>query len=182
MTRNKNTFRARASRLMWWRDQSGSSTVEFVIWFPLFMTLFLTSFELSYYGLRSVFLERAVDMTVREMRLGISRPQNTGEFKTQVCEKTLLEGACEEDLMVELILVDQSTWSLPTGSISCIDRNDPMQPLPAFGGGGSGDLMLLRVCWLKRPFFATTPLVMGLPRDVNGEIALSAVSTYVNEP
>ncbi len=182
MAQSRSTIRARASGLMWWRDETGSSTVEFVLWFPLFMTLFLTSFELSYYGMRSVFLERAVDMTVREMRLGISRPQNTTQFKAQVCEKTLLAGSCADDLMVELILVDQATWSMPTGSISCIDRSDPMQPLPAFGGGGGGDLMLLRVCWLKLPFFATTPLVMGLPRDANGEIALSAVSTYVNEP
>jgi hypothetical protein len=178
----RNAVRARASGWAWWRDQSGSSTIEFVLWFPLFMTLFLTSFELSYYGMRSVLLERAVDLTVREMRLGISRPQNTQQFKTQVCEKTILAGSCADDLMVELILVDQATWNLPQTDISCIDRNDPMQPLPAFGGGGGGDLMLLRVCWLKRPFFASTPLVMGLPRDENGEIALSAVSTYVNEP
>ncbi|MCK0170535.1 pilus assembly protein [Aliiroseovarius sp. S1123] len=182
MARFRNAFRARASEKVWWRDQTGSATIEFVLWFPLFMTLFLTSFELSYYGMRSVLLERAVDMTVREMRLGISRPQNTQEFKTRVCEKTLLAGSCAEDLMVELILVNQATWNLPQGNIACIDRNDPMQPLPAFGTGGGGDLMLLRVCWLKRPFFATTPYVMGLPRDANGEIALSAVSTYVNEP
>lgn len=182
MEKKSNAFRARVKRMMWWRDQRGSSTVEFVIWFPFFMTLFLTSFELSFYGLRSAFLERAVDVTVRDLRLGAAGVQDTAAFKTRVCENMLIKGTCEQDVAVELTIIDPSSWTFPSGAVKCIDRNDPLWEDPVYGQGGGGDLMLLRVCWQKRPFFPTTPLVMGLPRDPDGEIALIAMSTYVNEP
>lgn len=164
------------------RASDGSSTVEFVIWFPLFMTLFLTSFELSFYGMRSMMLERALDMTVRDLRLGISRPANIEDFKEKVCEKTLLFRNCKDEISLDLRLVDQLSWNLPQGPIPCVDRANDLKPATSYAPGGGGDLLLVRACLIRDPFFGTTPYVMGLPRDESGGVSIVAVSTYVNEP
>lgn len=174
----------RALRKLWQRFEStdGSSTIEFVLWFPFFMMLFFTSFELSYYGLRSVSLERALDLNVREMRLGISRPDNLDEFKQNVCDEVMLFRNCMDEISIDLRIIDDAGWALPGGVIPCVDRAEDIKPLTTYAPGGSGDLVLVRVCVVKDPFFGTTPWVMGLPRDPSGGIAIAAVSTYVNEP
>lgn len=164
------------------RANDGSSTVEFVIWFPLFMTLFLTSFELSFYGMRSMMLERALDMTVRDLRLGIGRPENLEQFKEKVCEKTILFQNCQNEISLDLQQVDQLSWNLPQGNIPCVDRAQGLKPATTYAPGGGGDLNLVRACLVRDPFFPTTPLVMGLPRDASGAVKIVAVSTYVNEP
>ncbi|MCK0143456.1 TadE family protein [Aliiroseovarius sp. F20344] len=162
----------------------GSTTIEFVIWFPLYMTLFLTSFELTYYGFRSVFLERAVDMQVRELRLG-QRPADLDELKEEICEKTLIVfGDCERELTVDIRDISTSTWNVPEGPLPCVDRADDFKEPEdvEFGPGGAGDFLLLRACFVTDPLFSTTPWILGLPRDASGGIALVAVTTYVNEP
>ncbi|MCK8462523.1 pilus assembly protein [Aliiroseovarius sp. S1339] len=166
------------------RATDGSSTIEFVIWFPLFMTLFLTSFELTFYGMRSVLLERAVDLNVRGMRLGTKRPDNIQELKENICEETMLFSDCERELTVDVRRINTLSWNLPTGPIPCVDRADDFKPPEniVYGPGGGGDLLLIRACMVSNPFFSTTPFVMGLPRDVSGGVSLVAVSTYVNEP
>lgn len=166
------------------RSTKGSSTIEFVFWFPLYMTLFLTSFELTFYGFRSVFLERAVDLQIRGMRLGTGRPGSVAELKKEICKKAWLFKNCELELALDVRRVDPINWDLPTGPLPCVDRSDAYKPPEdvEYGPGGAGDLLLIRACVVTDPFFSTTPFVMGLPRDPSGGVALAAVSTYVNEP
>ena len=45
-----------------WRGQAGNATVEFVIVFPVFLTLFLFSLELAIITLRHTMLERGLDI------------------------------------------------------------------------------------------------------------------------
>ena len=52
------------------KGNEGSVTVEFVLWFPLFFALVLTSLESGMLMLRYVMLERGLDITVRELRIG----------------------------------------------------------------------------------------------------------------
>ncbi len=166
------------------RARDGNTTIEFVLWFPFFLTLFLTSFELSIYGMRSMMLERAVDVNVRGMRLGTNRPEDMTVLKKNICEDTILFHDCEREMTIDVRKIDGVGWTLPTGPIECVDRaNDYKQPDNVeYGPGGGGDLLLIRVCVKKDPFFFTTPYVMGLPRDKSGAVAIVAMSTYVNEP
>lgn len=180
LTRRLRVILATTKRAVWARD--GNSTIEFVIWFPFFMLLFFTSFELSIYGMRSMLLERAVDLKVRELRLGISRPADAEAFKKALCEETLLLKNCMKEATIDVSRVDSQNWNLPTDGIACADRAQEIFPDDIYNAGGGGDLMLLRVCVAKDPFFGTTPFVMGLPRDASGAVMLTAVSTYVNEP
>ena len=67
------------------RDEGGNPTMEFIIFLPLFMFMFLMSFEAGYYMLRGVMLERGVDMAVRQVRLSNGAVPDYTLLKKQIC-------------------------------------------------------------------------------------------------
>jgi Flp pilus assembly protein TadG len=163
------------------RDQ-GSSTVEFILWFPIFILLFLTSFELSFFGMRMVLLERAVDLSVRDLRLGIIRPANHTQFKEEICNNAMLFSDCVNAIALDLQVIDTADWQLPWGRVDCVDRENDITPHTSLARGQAYEMMLVRPCIVVDPFFASTPFVLGMPRDASGGVSLVTTSTYVNEP
>jgi Flp pilus assembly protein TadG len=67
------------------RSQDGSSTIEFVIMFPVIFTFFLSTFELGMLETRHVMLDRGLDIAVRAIRLGQIEPVTHDAFKQAVC-------------------------------------------------------------------------------------------------
>lgn len=159
----------------------GSATIEFVILFPLIMWIFLSSFEVSIYLTRSVLLDRALDLNVRLLRLGALDPMTREELQRRVCEDALIFKDCPNAIMIELTEVSTSTWNLPQGRTTCVDRGGEIDP-PQFATGRQNDLMIVRACAVLDPFFGTTPYVMELPLDPSGGYSIYAASTFVNEP
>jgi len=51
------------------RKEDGNATIEFAILFPAFIMIFLSAFESGLLMTRQVLLDRAVDLTVRDIRL-----------------------------------------------------------------------------------------------------------------
>jgi len=59
------------------RSEDGSSTLELMTVLPAAMIFFAASYETGTLGLRHMMLERAVDVTVREVRIGaIDKPDH----------------------------------------------------------------------------------------------------------
>ncbi len=167
------------------RDENGTATIEFVILFPAIMTLFLSSVEVGFYLTRTVLLERALDINVRALRLGMLDPSNAySELKTHVCEDALIFGNCPNSVKIELSPISRNTWAMPNEGVSCVDRDAPVSTDPPedFSLGGGDQIMMVRACVVQDPFFSTTPFVMSLPQDSTGGVAIVAASTYVNEP
>ncbi|MBV7378327.1 TadE/TadG family type IV pilus assembly protein [Maritimibacter dapengensis] len=165
------------------KREEGNATIEFVILFPAVMTLFLSSFEVSVLLLRSVLLEKSLDTTVREMRLGVVDPQTQAELKRILCARAPILPECSETMKVELVVVPTSSWNLPDGRIKCVDTAASINPAVTANFGTANDLMVVRACAKVDPFFATTPWVMDLlPLDTTGQYAVVASSTFVNEP
>ncbi len=165
------------------REENGSATIEFVILFPLFMMLFLSSIEVGVYLTRSVLLERALDLNVRALRLGQLDQDNAyNELKSRVCKDALIFKGCPDTVLIELTPIPRDTWALPTDGIACVDRSQPDNKPDDFELGAGGQIMLVRACAVLDPFFGTTPLVMDLPKDATGGVSIVAASTYVNEP
>ena len=160
----------------------GSASIEFVILFPAIMTIFLSSFEVSIYLTRAVLLDRALDLNVRLLRLGSLEPATSEELKTRVCNDALIFKNCPNAIMIELTEISTASWNLPAAQMTCVNRDEEIQPVVAFDFGGLNDLMLVRACTVLDPFFGTTPLVMGLPLDASGGYTVAAASTFVNEP
>ena len=164
------------------RREDGTATIEFVLLFPAFMTLFLSAFEMSLYLARSSLLERAVDLNVRALRLGTLDPATSDELKARICDDAMILPGCDQNISIELTTVSTNTWNLPGNGIACVDRDQNIQPAVDFEFGRLNDLMMVRVCVVVEPFFGSTPYVMNLPKDPSGGFTLTAASTFVNEP
>ena len=177
-------------------EDGGTSTVEFVILFPAFLAIFLSSFESGLMMVRNVMLERAVDLNVRQLRLGTPAPPTFEQFKTQVCADALIIVDCNTLIQVQLEPINTATWTMPTNATACIDEarhNDPINPInplddTTYVGGGNNDLMIVRVCALFTPMFPGTVWGMQMPKfdDTNAnddaKYALVVTSAFVNEP
>lgn len=165
------------------RREDGTATVEFVILFPALMTLFLSSFEVSVLLLRTVMLDKALDSTVRQLRLGMVAPSTAEELRSVLCARAPIIHDCSESLLVELQPISTSNWVLPSGTATCSEKDAEIQPAVSVTFGAKNDLMLVRACAKVDPFFAPSDWIMNLvPTDVAGQQAVVAYSTFVNEP
>lgn len=164
------------------RSEDGTSTVPFVIFVPLFMTMVMSSTEMGTMLFRQVMLERGLDLAVRDLRLGIWVPANSDQLKQRICNYAGVIPSCTQAMLVELRPVSKSTWSpLGSGPV-CVDRTAVVQPVTAFNAGASNDMMLVRACVKFVPIFPTNGFGFGMPKDNTGAYALVSSSAFVNEP
>lgn len=166
------------------RDENGAVTIEFVILFPVFMSIVFAAFETGYMMTRNVMLERGVDYAVRELRLGQPAPPTFDELKQTICDRAVIIRDCDNVVQVQLEPVDFNTWGPLDQAPKCIDIESSIDPADAttFITGGNNELMLVRVCALFEPFFPTTGLGMMMRYNARGDYALVATTAFVNEP
>lgn len=164
------------------RDDSGTSTIEFVIIAPVFFMFMFMGIELGMVMTRQVMLDRAVDISVRALRLGNIEDPDLTKLRRRICASTALIRDCEQNLLLELQRVNTTTWDYPTSPPACIDRTEEIAPVTQVTGGGSNDLMILRACLIIDPIFPTSPLGLRLPLDKSGGYQMFSISAFVNEP
>ena len=165
-----------------WHRESGTATIEFALLFPAFIMLFLMVFETGLLLTRGVMLDRAVDISMRDLRLGTLNPMTHDNLKSRICANAGIIPDCEDALLLELVPIDKSTWMPLAGSATCVDRSEDIQPVLDFVPGISNELMLVRVCAVFDPFFPSTGLAAQMQLDSTGAYALVTTSAYVNEP
>lgn len=165
-----------------WRAEDGTSTIEFAITFPAVITIFLSGIELAFVSLTHSTLERAVDMTVRDIRLGTGTAPQHDAIKDIICARAGFIDDCSVNLRLEMVQVDPRNWSGINPDPDCTDRSKQVTPVRDFENGQSNELMILRVCAKIDPVFPTTGLGANLPKDGHGQYALTATSAFVQEP
>jgi Flp pilus assembly protein TadG len=170
--------RLRAAR----RSEAGNATVEFVMVFPIFMMIFFQSFEAGWLMIRNTMLERALDLTVRDLRLGHFTNPTNATIRTEICSYAITIANCSTSLLVELTPVDTATWAMPSTSATCVNRSATIQPVTTVQQGAGDQMMLIRVCAIVDPLFPGTSWGLNLPLDSTGGFALIATSAFVNEP
>lgn len=181
MTPVKHRFRrmTRAFR----RGEDGNATIQFAIMFPIFLTIFLSSFEIGILMIRQMTLERSVDKTIRELRLGQIGSPTQEKLRTIICSRASLIPDCTNSLLIELRPVSTVTWTPLASETTCRNRSIPINPPDDYvEAGDSSELVLIRVCAVFDPIFPTTKLGMSLKRDDLGGYAIVASSAFVNEP
>ncbi len=164
------------------RREDGSSTIEFVFYFPLFFAVLASSIEAGIFMSRQVMLERAVDISLRSLRLGTMEDPSANALRDAICDETVIIRNCREVLLLELRRIDTTTWDGLETPASCIDRNEEIQPVTQFTPGTDNELMMVRACVVVDPIIPTSGLAMALPRDASGGYRLLASSVFVNEP
>jgi hypothetical protein len=175
--------------------EDGNATIEFVIVLPILFSIFMMSFESGLLMMRSVLLERATDMTMRELRTGNIANPSLANLKAEICGRTIIITDCETSISMFLEPISQVTWEFPSRGADCIDRapEGDIDPSTEPDIGTQNELMLVRVCVLQKAIFPTLGLgddtgFVGLgaglvERDPSyGEYGLVATSTFVNEP
>lgn len=175
-------------------DERGTATIEFVLLVPIVLTIFFASFESSFYMIRSVMLERSVDIVVREIRLGTLTNLNHRLLKQRFCETSALVfsvDACVDKMRVWMQPINTATFSMVTPQRYCMDKSAAIDPLidpPSgeFAYGSDNDIMLLQICLLEEPLFPTTIVGAALVgANGNGDdenYGLVVTSVFVNEP
>ncbi|WP_208348444.1 TadE/TadG family type IV pilus assembly protein [Pseudaestuariivita rosea] len=167
------------------KDEQGTATLEFVLAFPLIMTIFLASYEASFTMLKGVFLERSTDIAVRQLRLGNPNLTNAEDLEGFICSQLSIVADCDESIEVALQSVDTATWSPRPTNIPCRQRNEEIVPLlqPTFDSGASNELMFVRVCVKIKPFFGNaTAFGLGEIRPAGADFNIIATTAFVNEP
>lgn len=172
--------RARAFR----RNEDGAGTLEFIIVLPGFMLLFTSAYEGGMLSTRHVMLERGMDLTVRDVRIGRIENPNNDVLSARICEYAAIIPDCLNNIRLDMERMDPRAFDeTKVDTIDCVDRDEENQPVVVFSNtGGNNDLMVLVACVLFDPMIPTTGLGKHIPKKSQGAYALVATSSYVMEP
>lgn len=167
-------------------DQDGNATIEFVLFFPALIGLFLMGFESGYYMMRSVMLDRAVDISVRDVRLSNNKLPDFDDFKKNICRNARIIPNCVEAIQVEMMPVATDPGEVAKLSKATLCRDVTSTDDPAdfatYDIGQENEMMLVRVCALSKPLFPTSRLGAGLIVDSAGNLAIVSTAAFVSEP
>ena len=171
-------------RRLWsaFQHDDGVASLEFALTTPLLMAVLMASLESGLFMTRAVMLEQAVDLTLRELRIGHYTNPTAELLKTEICSRTVILEDCEKNIMIEMTRVSTSTWAMPTTSVQCVDRAEAIRPVSSLQIGQENDLMMVSACVPQDALFPTTGIGLGLPKDGKGGYGVIAVTAFVTEP
>jgi hypothetical protein len=180
MTPNRKTRRIAARFL---RDEGGSSTIEFALFVPFFLMLFLSSYEMGMLLARNAMLDRGLDMAVRQVRLGLMDPVDHDNMMSEVCRAAMIIPNCEQELRLEMRPLNPRSWQNIPDTPDCVNQVDPSTPMRQFVAGQPNQLMIVRACVVFDPFTPTAGLGEQLAgEDGDDRYALFSTAAYVVEP
>ncbi|MBL8561315.1 MAG: pilus assembly protein [Gemmobacter sp.] len=189
MTHRLSNLRSHARA--WLRREDGNAAVGFALVFPLFFALFAASFEIGLFTVRQTILERAVDITVRAIRLNQMTNPNHATIKDMICRNAPSLTDCGTTLKVDLTRVATTTWTMPVGDGTCRDRSLPIDPPGQVDPNPQARqvLMVMRVCYIAEAIFPGTGIAAGLQRETHdihgvrsGGYRMLATTAFLNEP
>jgi hypothetical protein len=164
------------------RREDGNATVELVLLLPVYVAILFTGIEAGLLMTRQVMLERAVDLSLRDLRLGQMEDPSAARLRDAICANTVVIRDCQNALLLELRPIDTTSWAGLDDPVACVNRDEPIQPVTQFHTGGENQLMLVRACVVLDPVIPTSTLALALPRDPSGGVRVLAESVFVNEP
>ncbi|WP_135506212.1 TadE/TadG family type IV pilus assembly protein [Roseovarius aestuariivivens] len=163
-------------------DESGSASVEFVLIFPVYLSMLLMSIELGFVTMRHTLIERGLDIAVREVRLGTGEVPQHDAIKDLVCANAIMVLSCKEKLRLEMRPADPFAFTSLDTTADCTDAAEPAKPVRAFVPGVANQLMLLRACYKYEPLFPKAALGSALSKDASGEASIISLTAFVQEP
>jgi hypothetical protein len=164
------------------RDE-GTATIEFVIWFPLFFIIMLSSIESGVLMLRYMMLERSLDIAVRHVRLSTGQEITHDDVRDEICEFALLLDDCRNNLILELTRIPSDTWTFPAATANCVNRIEEIEPVISFTPGNDNDIMMVRACVNVNILFNQWGLggILANYSELD-RFQLVAASAFANEP
>lgn len=164
------------------KDESGNSTIDFMMMLPAAMFFAATSYETGTFGVRNMMLERAVDVTVRDVRIGAIPEPTHDLLKERICEAASVIPNCMQNVKLEMVRKDPRAWTSLAEERDCVDRASTAEPVFNWTAGGSNDLMVLRACTTLDPVLPTSTLGLAMAENSDGSHTISTTSSFVVEP
>lgn len=164
------------------RNETAAVTVEYIIWWPIYLAFFAGVLEYGYMNMRSAMLERGVSKTVREIRLDRDHVQDHAGIVKAICFHAGILTNCEQNLRVEMIRTSVENFTAPPARMACVDRSQEFDADEGLNFGQPDDIMLLRVCAKFKALAPTTYFTSAVTKDSNGEYALASQNAFVVEP
>ena len=164
------------------RDDHGGATVEFVIVFPAFIMIFIMAFEAAMLLARQVMLDRAIDLVVRDIRLGTGLTITESVIRHRICSNTVVLPHCDATLSVEMTEVSSANYVMPRFDQPCVDVSNAVRPLTWFEQTTPNMMIVLRTCYVVEPFFPTSQFGLSLTRDTNGLLYMTSATAFSSEP
>lgn len=164
------------------RNEDGVAAVEFSLVFPIVLFMFIWAVELGLLMTKSVMLEHALDVTMRNLRLGVLVDPTSETLKEEICNRARIIAGCRETITIELQPISTEDWIMPAAPVACVDRDADIVPVVSFNMGAQNEIMLVRACVIVEPNFPGTGIGAMLTKDADGGFGMAAVSAFVNEP
>ncbi len=164
------------------RDDEGSMVVPFALWTPFFIMLIVSTIEMGTVTIRHSALERSVDQTVRDLRLGTGTKFTHAELKKSICDKAAVLPNCMNTMHLEMLRLDMRNFDEPDYFPDCVDLAEDATPQRNFTYGAANEMMFLRACYKYDPFSPSGYLGGSMMADGEGYVALIATSAFVQEP
>ncbi|WP_243470714.1 TadE/TadG family type IV pilus assembly protein [Ruegeria denitrificans] len=163
------------------RQEDGGVTLEFALVFPAIFFLVLSGLELGLVTLQHAQLERAVDLTVRDIRLNTGVNPQHDDIKALICSRASFINNCETSVQLEMIRQDPFNAITVPAVPDCTDLSEVVRPVRTFHNGLENELMVLRACAKINPMFPTSAMGKALVNE-EGQYALTATTVFVQEP
>lgn len=164
------------------RDEKGLAAVEFAMFLPIYLGLFFWAAELGIVMMKSVMLDHALDVAMRDLRLGTMVDPSQEKLKEEICARTTIIGNCMDQLMIELRSIPTNTWAMPNTPVTCVNNDEEIQPVVTFTPGRQHEIMLVRACMVIPVLFPSMTFGSYMTTDSTGGIGISSISAFVNEP
>lgn len=162
-------------------SEDGNAVAAFALWLPLFVGIIVSAVELGTITVRHTQLERALDQSVRDLKIGVTAPTHDA-LKASICARTTVLPGCSQTLHLEMIPLDMRNLQAPSATADCADTTQDATPQRVFSHGSGGTLMFLRACYKFRPLTPAATLNASLPKDDQGYTAIISTSAFVYEP
>lgn len=172
--------RLKKFRTQFAKDTRGAASVEFVIIAPVYFALMFSTFEAGWLMTKSMMLERGLDITIRDLRLGRHPNPTHDQFKQIICDHTGIVKNCTSSMLLELTPIANAT-DIPTSTV-CRDRSNPIEPVVTFNPGAESEIIFVRACVIVDPMIPGMGLGLHLPLDATGGMALASYAAFNNEP
>jgi len=167
------------------RGEDGNMTIEFVIMTPLIFTIFITAMELGVFSMRQMWLDRGLDIAMRQVRLNTASIPSHTALKQTICANAGFLPDCMNSVKIEMKITDPRNFVALDGDFDCIDKAlsiESNEELRNYQSGKEHDLMLIRACLKFDPVFPTTGLGYRFAKDGSGQVIMTSKSAFVQEP
>jgi Flp pilus assembly pilin Flp len=163
-------------------DRRGAAAVEFALVVPMLIVIICSTLEAGWIMVQTIMLDRALDQTVRELRVGNLPNPSQQIIRENVCSRALVLHGCVDMIAIEMFPITAQGTGYPSDATRCVDRASPIAPVLRFSQGARSEIMFVRACFVVSPLTPGLGLALALPKDASGAMRIIARAGFVNEP